>query len=1213
MRFLNKIVLINSASTKYAEVMLDGNIHFIGTQGVGKSTILRAILFFYNANTLKLGISKEKLHFAEYYLPYADSYIVYEVERENSKFCISATKSQGRVSFRFIDSPFKKEYFIAENGAAFESWDKSKAKLDADNIFYTRKINKYEEYRDIIYGNTPPRSDYGRFAILESMQFQNIPRTIQNVFLNSKLEAEFIKETIINSLNDQDVTVNLQTYQYELKGFEDELSDLQQFKKPRIVKQADDISRELIGLKHHKKEKLKLAASLGASWAHAQEKMPLLDDYRNVKLQDLNANRQKMDSALKTFESRKEKIISEITKYKTLLDSARQRWQAYQDMGINNIIERVNAKNDLDLEMQNLSKEKDLLGTKYKEISHKYEVLVSELKNQLSAFENSKNSERLTAKEQMMTDIDQQKEISKKQIDDIIKQNNAKQSEAEQELSQANLLLNNLRVKRAEIKHKRLNESEIDQAKNDIQKQRNNIQVAQNKMTLAKGQLDSIQRKWSAEIEGAKQKVAYDIKDENKLIEQTQKKISEIELKIENSKDSFYGWLNKNVQGWENNIGKICDEEILFQNDLMPERDNKGKANFYGVKVHLDELPTKVKTVEDYQNKIARLNEKVDNHKIKILKLQEELEIESENIKRRHNQRTKQLNDELKEQEYTIAECERKMQAAEVRLQDFTENAKKEKSKLLRDTDSEIEQLSETAKEAKLELDKVKSSISRRTKAKEQDLAKAIAEIKSENKKQLNTIDESLKKYRADLKTREEEFKKQMSEELQTKGANTKRLSEIDSRLAVIKEELVFIDKNRDKLSDYKKDKRELFDQQKDFQSSKRLHENQLKLEQSKFDNQKNQLLTETKRIQREVAVAEKDLSALNEDFEEMERFMSLQWFDEIEELVKEATSEDHANITCRKLIGELTETHYTIIEITNHLSEVVVKFLSHFSEQNIFNFNTKLNDTRAYIAFAEELSNFVEDNRISEYEKRVNERYAEIIRLIGSETNDLTSKQGEIQQIVNKVNRDFTEKNFAGVIKKIELRLGDTNNKVVQVLKLIKNFNDSHQIELGAPNLFSQHNNSKNNKKAVDLLKQLVSEIKKLKKDFISLADSFELQFRVVENDNDTGWVERLANVGSEGTDVLVKAMVNIMLLNVFKEGASKRFKAFKLHCMMDEVGRLHPSNVRGILQFANDRNIMLINGSPTEQDALAYRHIYKLEKDAQSVTKIKRIMTQG
>ena len=61
MRNLSRIIFINSANIPYSDdIYLDGNVHFIGTQGVGKSTILRAILFFYNADTQRLGISVEK-------------------------------------------------------------------------------------------------------------------------------------------------------------------------------------------------------------------------------------------------------------------------------------------------------------------------------------------------------------------------------------------------------------------------------------------------------------------------------------------------------------------------------------------------------------------------------------------------------------------------------------------------------------------------------------------------------------------------------------------------------------------------------------------------------------------------------------------------------------------------------------------------------------------------------------------------------------------------------------------------------------------------------------------------------------------------------------------------------------------------------------------------------------------------------------------------
>ena len=141
MRFLNKVIFINSATIPYAEVMVDGNVHLIGTQGVGKSTLLRAVLFFYNADTLKLGISKEKKNFAEYYFPFQNSYLVYEVTRETTPFCILAFKSQGKVCFRFIDGAYEREHFISADGRSYEKWEDIRHLLDAK----TRRCTVYEK------------------------------------------------------------------------------------------------------------------------------------------------------------------------------------------------------------------------------------------------------------------------------------------------------------------------------------------------------------------------------------------------------------------------------------------------------------------------------------------------------------------------------------------------------------------------------------------------------------------------------------------------------------------------------------------------------------------------------------------------------------------------------------------------------------------------------------------------------------------------------------------------------------------------------------------------------------------------------------------------------------------------------------------------------------------------------------------------------------
>jgi energy-coupling factor transporter ATP-binding protein EcfA2 len=145
MRSLNKIVFINSAHVRYAEIGLNGNVHLIGTQGVGKSTLLRAILFFYNADKQKLGIPKEKKSFDDFYFEQSNSYVVYEVERGESAFCVLLSKSNGRTVFRFIDSPYKKEWLIDENGEVTAEMTTVRTRLNG--CYMSPIVDRYEMFR----------------------------------------------------------------------------------------------------------------------------------------------------------------------------------------------------------------------------------------------------------------------------------------------------------------------------------------------------------------------------------------------------------------------------------------------------------------------------------------------------------------------------------------------------------------------------------------------------------------------------------------------------------------------------------------------------------------------------------------------------------------------------------------------------------------------------------------------------------------------------------------------------------------------------------------------------------------------------------------------------------------------------------------------------------------------------------------------------------
>ncbi len=77
-------------------------------------------------------------------------------------------------------------------------------------------------------------------------------------------------------------------------------------------------------------------------------------------------------------------------------------------------------------------------------------------------------------------------------------------------------------------------------------------------------------------------------------------------------------------------------------------------------------------------------------------------------------------------------------------------------------------------------------------------------------------------------------------------------------------------------------------------------------------------------------------------------------------------------------------------------------------------------------------------------------------------------------------------------------------------------------------------------------------------------------------------------------------------------KETDINKWTTLKLHCMMDEIGKLHPNNIKGILDFANNRNIILVNSSPTSYRASDYKYTYILNKDKRNITSVTRLIKQ-
>ena len=595
--------------------------------------------------------------------------------------------------------------------------------------------------------------------------------------------------------------------------------------------------------------------------------------------------------------------------------------------------------------------------------------------------------------------------------------------------------------------------------------------------------------------------------------------------------------------------------------------------------------------------------------------LEEEKEELEETLKSKYQPKIKEQKDIIALQEYELEKLERQYQQDMLDLENWKKKAEAERNRKLHELEEQKMQAHNELQQTESKLNNLNKEKSDKLNNLKQEWNKLLQNLNNEKSAQADNIRKEDKEEQQRIASVKAEYENDMQKELHTQGADTERLQNIAEQLQNIEQELLFIKDHAALIIEYQKDKRDLIDQiptwQREYDEQKRLLNN----EKESLHKETGALQSEIDKLNKSLHEAEENVRSLSGNLDAYEKIPAYDWYKPHQDIFRSENgteTEIAVQKGCIELIDELGRMENQYMQLQSRLRKEVNLFTGHFDEDNTFKFKTKFNEDWEYIRFADELHDFVEENKINEFVRRINNEHSDIFKRISMDTSMLTASESDIQDLISKVNKGFQTCNFVGVIQRIEMKVEESSNRVVNALRAIQKYYNEHAYDLTpGTNLFSSENEQLVKQEAIALLRDFIKEMHAYRYDKIRLYDSFELRFRIIENNNDTGFVEKLSNVGSEGTDILVKAMINIMLLNVFKESASQKFKDFKLHCMMDEIGKLHPNNVNGILKFANDRNIILINGSPTELNRDAYKHVYLLTKGAQSKTRIARLIS--
>lgn len=1222
MRYLNKIIFLNSAHIPYAEVKLDGNVHFIGTQGVGKSTLLRALLFFYNADKLRLGIPKEKKSFDAFYFPYPNSYIVYEVMRENGAYCVLALKNQGRVMYRFIDAPFDSKWFIDEHKQVYGEWTKIREQVGKKHDV-SSLVSSYEMYRDIIFGNNRRQEllSFRKYAIVESAKYQNIPRTIQNVFLNTKLDADFIKNTIIRSMSDEDNSIDLNFYREQIKEFEQEYKDVSLWTKKekngevlvrRMADKVIDAYRTLLNNRRRISEGRK---ELNYAERVAQE---LLPQYRlDIQESEAECNRvnRLISEEQEKYGKERDKLSRELGVLDDKLKTTAAKRKYYEEIHIEDILQRVEQETIIEDERKRQVAMKAELEKSYQNVVDKYKALLEQLDMDLRAFRNSKTTllnehqaALVTQKETLL------QELRKAEMEtrEVFREKTLSVDEMIAQLVHEETAL---KIQKAKVAHENPFAQEMETNEKEFAEfTTRQIQVETEKREVEL-RIETLRQEAEKELEIAELKYQASLDEPKKQKADVEAEIRKYQNLLEKSKGSFSEWLDQNRKGWLENIGKVVDEEtILYNNVLNPQlvvdssSSSSSSASLYGVSINLAAVERKFRTPKELKEQLAE-KEQLRADIIKLLNdLQNRHEEDNKNLKGKYQLQIRKLNESLyakKAEIQLLPQTEKKLKTQALELEKRLEKWRSQQLAELED------------KQNALVADKMKKEENKHQL--ETDLQRKLKAHQAEFNRQVKVETQKYEVFAQDIRTqieekqhqvdaRKQELLKAQHDELHGKGMDTQTLDAYNKRIAELYAELTYIRKNRDVVAVYRNEKIELFDQEPAVRQNRKNKAEAKTMLEDKFRQRSERLQLQLSEAQSQLTKQQTALKKLDAGLNAVRSFRRDETLCPLEsnEIEEKITTKD-----CLTIVEELKRLIYEDSRTLDNFKKQSQQFLGMFSAHNTFHFNVSPVTEEEFIDFASNLCEFVENDKISEYQKRISGRYTDIIFRISKEVGDLTRREGDIGKTINDINRDFEERNFAGVIREIALRPLKTNDQLMLLLLRIRDFAEENQFNMGEMDLFATESRQDVNAKAVKYLlafmKGLLDEPNRKQ---LQVADTFKLEFRIKENDNDTGWVEKIANVGSDGTDILVKAMVNIMLINVFKEKASKKSGDFKIHCMMDEIGKLHPNNVKGILDFANRRNILLVNSSPTTYNVEDYKYTYLLSKDDRANTKVTQLI---
>ena len=1156
------------------------DLFFLGDNGSGKTTVIRAIHYLFSGDVRNLGIPTDKDGFKEYYFRYQNSYMIYEFE----DFFIFMYKASGEIVKIFSKQNLDNSRIIDDDGNLL---DLSEIKRYAKEPNLKKTVKSLSEYRDIIYGHDAKHKDFCFTKIKNSDIFIGLFNEIFNID-KSIIDSKSIKKAIQTTLDYEKEVIdfNYDEYLQRIYEFQSKYKFFREFERQKnSIDEAYLLKGELLELEgslsvtQEKLKYLSLKEEELLSIALKREGVILkeqdkIKDAKRLREKKLHCYGQKAQKILNTLsldieeiKRLKEKFSNEnILKNKDLADKNTQIKESFDEINTS----YAKLKSGFEDALQNIEKEiKDLVYRRDKEL--------------LREAEDKEFNHKQSLKNDLYTKISKHELELKLFI---------QKAESEIATHRQNIDTNNKKILDAKAEDELLSRKLDDDLRmlklhknEEIAKEENAISVKNQEILKFEFEMKNI----ANNIENLKYKLTRDTRDKEEEYKdeytRLQEQIDTFKSMIYSKKGSFKEFLNEEVDGWESEIFPILDSKLLEMDiaDLNPTLHDA--KSLFAISLSHDKLK-KILTRDEAQAQIDLVEQKqkiaqeVYEEKIKVINLTYEQDVRDYELQNQLHQ--KEIEVKLSE----IQSCEQNLRELEHNfLQNTMElNARyKQNSETLQASSDtlkvEVTKLTQEIEEINQSIDKEKMSvkqISNTLNAKyEKELASLAQSIQTWLSEERDSIDAMIR----------------VKDAQKFETTQDEQILHLEKQLSIKHEELKQSDRAVEYLKEFAKVEGKISSldalvvklQSIEFKSKE--FKSRLNLSIKVFSQNEKDLVIEKNQLALKIKKYDEGLSR----FDEME--LSL---DDINEKVCEEFLDDVISLYNKQLTSYESKktrlgTMLSRINILKNIQgEIDVNFVVEELDSDFFisivpNILTKIDEL---VEFKNKTLEIVKENGHKNFVNFVN-------NLLPTKMSIFSDSEDKFFTQVARINKNLSKVDF-GVIKDIQIDTKTTDKK--SIAKILKDL-EANVSNLSS--LLSEGSLFYDKKDVMDELNSLEDKFAMIKGELkgsaISLRDTLDLSLSFNENGKHVSQVAQLKNESSTGGSILLKIAIAISILKLFvKEDDTPFF------LIVDEVSRLHSANQERLREFANSKGfgIVFVTPEPTysKPDYIKY---YRFKKN--------------